>query len=120
MVVRAKDVLGRRGEDLATQLLLHQGYAVLDRNWRCDIGEIDVVARDGDELVLCEVKTRTSTMFGTPLEAVDWRKVQRLHRLGQRWLAGHDAHPVVVRVDVVAVLIPRFGRPSLEHLRNIS
>lgn len=117
--MRAKDALGRYGEQLAARALLDAGFSVLDRNWRCELGEIDLVARDGDTLVVCEVKTRTSTAYGTPLEAVDWRKVQRLHRLGLRWLVVHDAH-APIRVDVVAVLVPRTGQVSLEHLRDVA
>ena len=69
-MVRAKDALGRYGEDVAARHLLSEGFVVLDRNWRCDVGEIDIVARDGDTLVVCEVKTRSGTGFGSPLEAV--------------------------------------------------
>jgi putative endonuclease len=118
--VRAKDELGRRGEDLAAELLAGQGMVVLDRNWRCDIGEIDLVARDGRELVVCEVKTRRSTTYGTPLEAVDWAKVTRLHRLAYRWLDAHRLRAAAVRVDVVAVLAPHRGPPALEHLRDLA
>lgn len=117
--MRAKDSLGRYGERLAAQELAAAGYRLLDRNWRCELGEIDLVARDGDTLVVCEVKTRTSNAYGTPLEAVDWRKVQRLHRLGLRWLRAHELH-APIRVDVVAVLVPRSGPISLEHLRDIA
>ena len=62
----AKDTLGRYGEDVAARHLAEQGYQVLCRNWRCDLGEIDIVARDGDCLVVCEVKTRRSTACGLP------------------------------------------------------
>jgi putative endonuclease len=117
--VRAKDALGRYGERLAAQALRSAGFAVLDRNWRCELGEIDVVARDGQTVVVCEVKTRSSTAYGTPLEAVDWRKVQRLHLLGRRWLHEHDLR-ANLRVDVVAVLVPRNGPVSLEHLRDLT
>lgn len=117
--MRAKDALGRHGEELAARALLSAGFAVLSRNWRCELGEIDLVARDGDTLVVCEVKTRRSNAYGTPLEAVDWRKVQRLHRLGLRWLSEHDLH-APIRVDVVAVLVPRTGPVTLQHLRDVA
>jgi putative endonuclease len=116
----AKDVLGRRGEDLAAELLGRAGMVVLDRNWRCELGEVDLVARDGQVLVVCEVKTRSSTTYGTPLEAVDWAKVQRLHRLAYRWLEAHGLRVATVRVDVVAVLAPRLGPPTVEHLRDVA
>ena len=70
--MRAKDVLGRRGEDLAAGYLEAQGMRIVDRNWRCSEGEIDIVALDGDALVIAEVKTRKSLAYGHPFEAVEW------------------------------------------------
>ena len=64
-----KILIGRCGEDEAVRHLQAAGYVVLGRNWRCELGEIDIVARDGDVLVICEVKTRSGLGFGTPLEA---------------------------------------------------
>jgi putative endonuclease len=112
-------LLGRRGEDLAAVHLTGRGLVVLDRNWRCDAGEIDLVLRDGEVLVVCEVKTRTSTDYGDPLEAVDQRKVDRLRRLAARWLRVHDCHPEDIRIDMVGVLAPP-GRPAeIEHVAGI-
>ena len=101
--------LGRYGEELAARLLAARGMQVLDRNWRCDAGELDLVLRDGDDLVVAEVKTRTSDACGTPHEAVGAEKLARLRRLAARWLADHDARPRGVRVDLVAVLRPPRG-----------
>ena len=112
-------LLGRRGESLAAVHLMSRGLVVLDRNWRCDAGEIDLVLRDGEVLVICEVKTRTSTDYGDPLEAVDRRKVDRLRRLAARWLRVHDCHPEDIRIDMVGVLAPP-GRPAeIEHVAGI-
>ncbi|NYE34915.1 putative endonuclease [Nocardioides cavernae] len=111
--------LGRRGELLAERHLRHLGMVVLDRNWRCDAGEIDLVLRDGPVLVICEVKTRSSSDYGAPLEAVDQRKAERLRRLGARWLRSHTCHPEDVRVDLVGVLAPP-GRPvQIEHVAGV-
>ncbi|MBC2933381.1 YraN family protein [Nocardioides sp. zg-1228] len=111
--------LGARGESIAVRHLTGLGLVLLDRNWRCDAGEIDLVLRDGDVLVVCEVKTRTSTDFGTPLEAIDRRKADRLRRLAARWLLAHDCHPDDVRIDLVGVLTPH-GRPvEVEHVEGI-
>lgn len=111
--------LGRRGELLAERHLRGLGMVVLDRNWRCDVGEIDLVLRDGPVLVICEVKTRSSTAYGAPLESVDRRKADRLRRLGARWLRSHDCHPEDIRVDLVGVLAPP-GRPvEIEHVAGI-
>lgn len=116
-VVRA--ALGAFGEEVAAQHLVTQGMAILDRNWRCDIGEIDLVARDGAVLVVCEVKTRRGLGFGTPADAVTWDKLSRLRRLAVRWLAEHPVGPAEVRIDVVEVLVPRDDGPRVEHLVGV-
>ena len=85
--------VGGYGERVAAQRLVAAGMVVLDRNWRCDAGEIDLVLRDGSTLVVCEVKTRSSVHYGHPLEAVTPVKAARLRRLAARWLAEHDVHP---------------------------
>ncbi len=112
-------LLGQRGETIAARHLTQRGLVLLDRNWRCEFGEIDLVLRDGEVLVICEVKTRTSTAYGSPLEAVNQAKADRLKRLAFRWLREHDCHPSDVRVDVVGVLVPP-GRPvEVEHVEGI-
>lgn len=112
--------LGAYGEALAERHLAAAGMVLLDRNWRCDAGEIDLVLRDGHTLVICEVKTRSSDRFGSPHEAVTPVKAQRLRRLAARWLAVHDnVRPQDVRVDMVAVLRPRRGPSVVEHVRGI-
>ncbi|MEO7744624.1 MAG: YraN family protein [Actinomycetota bacterium] len=116
----AKDTVGRYGEDVAARHLIEQGLVVLHRNWRCELGEIDIIARDGDCLVVCEVKTRRSGSFGSPAEAVTPRKVARLRRLAARWLAESGLHPPLVRIDVVAVSRPRSGAAQVEHLRSVA
>jgi putative endonuclease len=107
-------VLGRYGEALAVRYLREQGMEVLDRNWRCAHGEVDVVARDGSCLVICEVKTRRSAGFGEPVEAVTVAKARRLRRLAAAYLAGRgEGAPVgQVRIDVVGILC-RPGRPAV-------
>jgi putative endonuclease len=96
-------VLGRFGEDLAARHLVDAGAEILDRNWRCRDGELDIVALDGGTVVFCEVKTRTGVRRGTPAEAVDERKVARIRRLAARWLAEHPLRSGPVRFDLVAV-----------------
>lgn len=111
--------LGAHGEQLAARHLSAAGMVLLDRNWRAVGGEIDLVLRDGDVLVVCEVKTRSSHACGTPHEAVDEAKVARLRRLGEQWVAEHAAEPRDLRVDLVAVLRPRTGAATIEHVRGI-
>jgi putative endonuclease len=117
--MRAKDTLGRHGENLAVAHLEAAGLRVLERNWRCPLGEIDVVAVDGDCLVVCEVKTRRSLRTGGPLEAVTRAKIGRLRRLTAAWLAGQDRHFEDVRIDVVGVLAPAGGPELVEHLTGV-
>lgn len=109
--------LGRHGERIAAIYLADAGLRLLDRNWRCRDGELDIVAREGDSLVFCEVKTRRGVGFGHPVEAVTPVKQRRMRTLAQRWLAAHEEHAPELRFDVVGVLV-RAGRPALvTHLR---
>lgn len=117
--MRNKDELGRWGEELATRHLRQAGLVVLDRNWRCEIGEIDIVAREGRQLVICEVKTRSGLGFGSPLEAVTPLKAQRLGRLAGAWLASHRLSIRTVRIDVIGVLRRHGATPVIEHVRGV-
>jgi putative endonuclease len=111
--------LGAFGEALAARRLVDDGMVLLDRNWRCEIGEIDLVLREGDTLVVCEVKTRRSAAFGHPLDAVTARKAARLRRLAARWIRAHDVHPDDVRLDLVGVLCASRGPAVVEHVRGV-
>jgi putative endonuclease len=115
--VPTRNELGSHGERIAASYLTSVGLRLLDRNWRCREGELDIVARDGDALVFCEVKTRRGVEFGHPVEAVTPTKQRRLRTLAHRWLAAHDEHAPELRFDVVGVLV-RPSRPALvTHLR---
>ena len=118
--MRAKDGVGVYGERVAERFLIDAGLIVLERNWRCPLGEIDLVAREGDCLVVCEVKTRTSVAFGHPVEAVTARKAARLRRLAAAWIEARGVHPAQVRIDVVAVLRSPQGAAQVEHLRAVA
>jgi putative endonuclease len=115
----ARQALGAYGEELAARHLSRLGMTVLDRNWRCDIGEIDLVLRDDSTLVICEVKTRSSTAFGTPHEAVTPRKLARMRALAHRWLRAHDVRPLDVRLDMVCVIRPRRGPVEIDHVPGL-
>ena len=108
--------LGAHGERIAVAYLTERGFAVLDRNWRCREGELDIVARDGDAIVFCEVKTRRAVGFGHPVEAVTPAKQRRLRLLAHRWLASHDEHAPDLRFDVVGVLVRGRGPAVVTHL----
>lgn len=117
-----KDALGGRGEDAAARYLGDLGLEILDRNWRCAEGELDIVAREGGVLVVCEVKTRSGLGFGSPLEAVTSPKARRLRRLAVRWLSEHrEARPgfVDIRFDVIGVLAGRDEDARIEHVRGV-
>jgi putative endonuclease len=111
--------LGAYGEQVAARHLAERGLAVLDRNWRCEEGELDLVLRDGDALVVCEVKTRTTIEHGSPHEAVTPTKLSRLVRLGVLWAEAHDVRPPEIRIDLVAVLRPPKGPALVEHVRGM-
>lgn len=117
----AKDDLGRAGEARAAQHLSRSGYDIVDRNWRCPDGELDLVAVRGREVVVVEVKTRRSDGYGDPLEAVDARKRARLWRLAHRWRHEHPDHATgrALRLDVIGITgaDPWSGR--LVHLEDI-
>ncbi len=115
----SKQALGAYGERVAERHLAEAGLVVLDRNWRCDEGEIDLVLREGPVLVVCEVKTRTSLVNGTPHEAITDAKLDRLRRLGVRWAVDHGLRPDETRVDLVAVMRPRRGAAEVDHVRGI-
>jgi putative endonuclease len=116
---RQRMATGGYGEARAARHLVEQGMVVLDRNWRCELGEIDLVLREGPVLVFCEVKTRASAAFGGPLESVTATKVARLRRLGARWMHEHGVHADEVRLDLVGVLLDRGGEPRLQHVRGV-
>jgi putative endonuclease len=116
---RQNGALGAYGERVAARHLVEDGLVLLDRNWRCEAGEIDLVLREGDVLVFCEVKTRTGTAYGHPLEAVDEVKSERLGRLASRWIEEHAVAPVDVRFDMVAVLKSPRGAAEVEHVRGL-
>ena len=116
---RQNGALGAYGERVAERYLAELGMVVLDRNWRCHAGELDLVLRDGETLVFCEVKTRTGTAYGHPLEAVGPVKTERLVRLADRWLEEHRVVAHDIRLDVVAVVRSLRGAAEVEHVRGL-
>ena len=119
MAMRPKDALGRDGEQAAAEYLQRSGPRILARNWRCSEGEIDIVAAERRVLVVCEVKTRSGTRYGTPLESISRAKQRRLRRLAVRWLAANGVLFDEVRVDAAGVTRDPAGGFSIEHVRGI-
>jgi putative endonuclease len=109
--------LGDRGEDLAAAVLKKQGYKILERNYRTPIGEIDLVAKQGGTLVFIEVKTRRSSRFGSPQEAVHPAKQERLRNLAEYYLSQKGLGEITVRFDVVGILWQE-GKPQIEVIQG--
>jgi putative endonuclease len=111
--------VGARGEKLAADLLKKRGYKILQHNFRCREGEIDIVAQRGECLVFVEVRTKKNTAFGTPEESVTLSKREKLISLVDIYLQACDQAPVSWRIDVVAVeLAPDNKVSRLEHIEN--
>lgn len=117
--MRTKIELGKLGENLAADFLERRGFRIVDTNWRCPSGEIDLVAFDGEFLVIAEVKARRSLRYGHPFEAITDAKLRRLRTLAVLWARHHGFFSSPIRIDAVAVLIPHGEEPRLEHLRGL-
>ncbi|GLZ07139.1 UPF0102 protein [Actinomadura sp. NBRC 104412] len=116
--MNANKSLGERGEDAAAAYLAGQGWTVLERNWRCSEGELDIIAHDGVRHVVCEVKTRSSTDYGDPLEAITPRKAVRLRRLAWRWANARGVPKDDVGVDLLGLVTDRDGF-VVDHMRGV-
>lgn len=114
-----KDILGTAGESLAVEYLRSEGFTIIERNWRCSSGEIDIVAREGAATVFVEVKTRSSLASGHPFEALNRAKVARLRKLAGLWCESHPTVRGDIRIDAIAVVSPAFDSPTIEHLRMV-
>jgi putative endonuclease len=109
-----RSTLGRAGEDVALDHYRRRGFELVARNWRCRVGELDLVLRRGGLLVFCEVKARRGDRLGGPFEAVDGRKQRKLRSVAEAFLVLGPA-PAWVRFDVASVTVDRSGRPQV-HL----
>ncbi len=103
-------VLGKQGERVAEKFIKRQGYKILERNYRCALGELDIIAEDHSVLVFVEVKTRTSADFGVPQAAVTHAKQRKIAQIAQNYLAHKELWGVDCRFDVVAVSLTNDGR----------
>lgn len=121
-MTRHRRSLGEQGEEIAADYVRSLDWAVLERNWRCPEGELDLVAYDRQAtcVVAVEVKTRATDYFGRPVEAVKQAKIDRLHRLVRSWLFEQGLLAREVRVDIIGIVLAEAGVADLEHLRDIS
>jgi putative endonuclease len=106
--------LGRAGEEAALQVYLRNGFRLIARNWRCGLGELDLVVRRGRLLVFCEVKTRSTIALGGGYEAVTWSKRRRLRRLAEAFVSQTPVRPAATRFDVASVHVSRGSAPDVE------
>jgi putative endonuclease len=113
----ARQVLGAEGERAAEKFLRRRHYAIVQRNYRCRAGEVDLIALDGNVVVFVEVKTRTQPGYGNPLEAVDRRKQRQILRAAQQYLSEKRLHDRPARFDVVGVWWEN-GRAQCELVQN--
>jgi putative endonuclease len=116
--MRKRDT-GKMGEELACEFLGHNGYDIVETNYRCPEGEIDIIARHQDTLVFVEVRTKTSQRYGGPEESITPVKAARLRTLAARYGQSHEGLPEARRIDVVAIQMSKDGRASrIEIIEN--
>ena len=115
----AKDVLGKEGEQAAVGYLEKRRFCILDRNWRCVDGETDIVAVERHTRVVCEVKTRSGTRYGTPLDAVGQAKRRWPRRLAAQWLSAHGIRFDRIRIDVLGLLCDGADGFTIQHVRGV-
>jgi putative endonuclease len=112
-----KLLLGQEGERLAERYLQKKGYKLVERNYRCAVGELDLIVLDRRVVVFVEVKTRTGHGFGSPLEAVEFRKQRKMIQAAQFFLSAKGLQQREARFDVIGISWP--GRePVVEHIEN--
>lgn len=116
--MKVAHALGTFGEERAAAFLRGAGYEIIAQNWRCQGGELDIVARHNDTLVAVEVKTRRSDACGHPCEAVDVQKMRRLRLLLREWLRTTNMHAHQIRIDVIGVIVPRWGPVDITHVKG--
>jgi len=112
------ELTGRRGERLAARFLKRQGCKILRRNCRSKFGEIDLIVRDGDEVVFVEVKTRTSGEWGDPANAVDYHKQRRIRLTAERIATRAGIRGFPLRFDIVAIILPPGGDPEIQRYKD--
>jgi putative endonuclease len=106
---------GRAGEDIAARYIEEKGWTIIDRNYRFMKAEADIVAYDGKQIIVVEVKTRSGTGFGEPEESVDDRKKKQLYKATQAWLYERKMEGAPVRFDVIAVILKKGADPEIRH-----
>ncbi|MDP5273423.1 YraN family protein [Chengkuizengella axinellae] len=112
---------GHFGEKLAVDFLLENKYKVIEKNWRCKLGEVDIIAYDNDTLVILEVRTRRDTgKFGTPHESINFKKQQKVRSISQMYLQQKNLQQAKTRIDVICIILNKTGNTvlSIDHIKN--
>jgi putative endonuclease len=117
-MLNSRQRLGQSGEKIVVKYLKKNGYLILIQNYRCKLGEIDIIARDGLDLVFIEVKTRTGLSYGTPAEAVNKRKQRQISRAAQCYLAEQQLFDTPARFDVISLLSDNTDQNQIDHISN--
>lgn len=118
-MAKAKNSIGDRGEALAGDYLEKRGYAIVERNWSCRFGEIDIIARRDGALVFVEVKTRRAPDTDDIFSGITRQKQERMLRTIAQYLHERGLEETQWRVDAIAVALPRLGRPQIEHAQDV-
>ncbi len=113
--------VGQKGEQAARDYLEKQGYSIIETNYRCRLGEIDIIARDEDMVVIVEVRAKTGLNFGRPEESINQEKARKLHRLALQYIQSNYHREISSRIDLVAVMIEKSSGlvKDIKHIKNI-
>lgn len=116
-----RQLVGQKGEQAARDYLEQHGYSIIETNYRCRLGEIDIIARDGEMVVIVEVRTKTGLAFGRPEESINQEKARKLHRLALQYIQSNYHREVSSRIDLVAVMIDRNSGQvkDIKQIKNI-
>ena len=115
----AHNELGKWGEDIAARFLEDEGYEILDRDWKSGHHDLDIVARDGQTLVIVEVKTRRNRLFGNPEESIDYKKRQSLQTAINHYVKSH-ATSRSLRFDVITIVSMIGSKPEIDHIKDVA
>lgn len=117
MAKKTNRAIGNKAEDQACEYLIEKGWEILDRNYYAGHAEVDIIAKDGEIIVFLEVKMRSSSQFGTPVEYVNEAKVQRIYEAAEHWTFENKMHNHPLRFDVIGILTKKFGS-EITHLQD--
>ena len=113
--------IGKNGEDIAANYLTNQGYYIYERNFRCKLGEIDIIAIDSidkNDLVFIEVKTRNQELFGTPADSIDYKKINHIYKVAEYFLMINRLEHAFVRIDVIEIYEKPNNKIQINHIKN--